>query len=77
MNKIHHDIFKAIHEGKWLKIEYCNKDEEITHFWIGVLDLDILERKLIVDGLHLSKYTLGEKYKLSIDKIISTEIVEG
>ena len=77
MNKIHHDIFKAIHEGKWLKIEYQNNKDEITKFWVGILDLDILERKLIVDGLHLGKYTLGERYRLSIDQITSSEVVEG
>ena len=77
MNKICHDIFKAIHEGKWLKIEYKNKEEEITKFWVGILDLDVVERRLIVDGLHLGKYTLGAGYKLSIDQILSSEIVEG
>lgn len=77
MNKIYHDIFRAIHEGKWLKIEYRNQEEEITKFWVGISDLDMLERKLIVDGLHLGKYTLGENYKLSIDNILSSEIVEG
>jgi len=77
MNKIHHDIFKAIHEGKWLKIEYRNKGEEITKFWIGILNLDVAGRKLIVDGLHLGKYTLGREYRLSIDQILSSEIVEG
>jgi len=77
MNKIYHDIFKAIHEGKWLKIEYRNKGEEITKFWIGILNLDVAGRKLIVDGLHLGKYTLGREYRLSIDQILSSEIVEG
>ena len=77
MNKIYHDIFKAIHEGKWLRIEYLNKDEEVTHFWIGIRDLDIIGRKLIVDGLHLGKYSLGEGYRLSIDQIQSSEIVDG
>ena len=77
MNKIYQDIFKAIHEGKWLKIEYRNKDEEITKFWIGIRDLDMKNRKLIVDGLHLAKYTLGDEYRLSIDSILSSQIVEG
>ncbi len=77
MNKVNHDIFKAIHEGKWLKIEYRNKGEEITKFWVGIRDLDVIGRKIIVDGLHLSKYTLGEKYVLSIDQILSSEIVDG
>lgn len=30
MNSIHRDIFKAIHEGKWLKIEYLNKEGKHT-----------------------------------------------
>lgn len=77
MNKISHDIFKAIHEGKWLKIQYRNKSQEITNFWIGILDLDINGRTLLVDGLHIGKYTLGERYKLSIDQILSSEIIEG
>ena len=76
MNKTHQDIFKAIHEGKWLKIEYQNKKEEITKFWIGIKDLDIRNKKLIVDGLHLGKYTCKD-LKLSIDQIQSTQVVEG
>lgn len=77
MNKICRDIFKAIHEGKWLKIEYKNKGDEITKFWIGIKDLDIRNHTLDVDGLHIGKYTLGEGYRLSIDRIISSQVVEG
>ena len=40
MNSICRDIFKAIHEGKWLKIEYKNQSAEITRYWIGIRDLD-------------------------------------
>ena len=76
MNKIYQDIFKAIHEGKWLKIEYRNKQEEITKFWIGINDLNIASRTLSVDGLHLGMYTLGE-YRLYIDSILSSQVVEG
>lgn len=77
MNKIHHDIFRAIHEGKWLEIKYRNKDEALTHFWVGIQDLDIVQRKLLVDGLHIGKYTLEDGYKLSIDQIVYSKIVEG
>ena len=76
MNKIYQDIFKAIHEGKWLKIEYRNKQEEITKFWIGINNLNIANRTLSVDGLHLGMYTLGE-YRLYIDSILSSQVVEG
>lgn len=77
MKTVYHNIFRAIHEGKWLKIEYCNKEEAITKFWVGIQDLDVVHQKLIVDGLHLTKYTLEEGYKLSLEKIISAEVVEG
>lgn len=76
MNKIYHDIFKAIHEGKWLKIEYRNKQEEVTRFWIGINDLNIANRTLTVDGLHLGMYTIKD-YKLFIDSILSSQVVEG
>ena len=77
MNKVNRDIFKAIHEGKWLKIEYRNQAEKVTKFWVGIQDLDVLHRKLIVSGLHLTNYSLAERYVLSIDNIISSEVVDG
>ena len=30
MNAVYRDIFKAIHEGKWLSIEYRNQEERLT-----------------------------------------------
>ena len=77
MQKINRDIFKAIHEGKWLKIEYRNLEEKVTKFWVGIQDLDVVHRKLIVSGLHLGNYRLADKYVLSIDQIISSEVVDG
>ena len=77
MNQICRDIFKAIHEGKWLKIEYRNKAEQITKYWIGIRDLDPEKRTLEVDGLHLGKYTIGEYDRIYIDSILSSEVIEG
>ena len=48
MNSIHRDIFKAIHEGKWLKIEYLNKEGKRTNYWIGIRDLDPRNKTLKV-----------------------------
>ena len=77
MNTINRDIFKAIHEGKWLRIEYKNKSNEITKYWIGIRDLDARNRTLKVDGLHLGRYTIGEYDKIFIDSILSSEVIEG
>ncbi|MCC8150280.1 MAG: AAA domain-containing protein [Lachnospiraceae bacterium] len=77
MNTISRDIFRAIHEGKWLSIEYRNRREETTKYWIGIRDLDIRNRTLSVDGLHLRRYTVAELDRIRIDAILSSSVVEG
>jgi len=77
MNSIYHDIFKAIHEGKWLKIEYKNREEQITKYWIGIRNLNAAKRTLAVDGLHLGRYTTDSYDTIYIDSILSSQIVEG
>lgn len=77
MNNIHRNIFKAIHEGKWLKIEYQNIENQITSYWIGIRDLNITSRTLSVDGLHTGKYALGAYDRIYIDSILSSEVIEG
>ena len=60
MNQICRDIFRAIHEGKWLKIEYRNRADQVTKYWIGIRDLDPRSRTMKVDGPHLGQLTIGE-----------------
>ena len=68
MNQICRDIFRAIHEGKWLKIEYRNKADQVTKYWIEIRDLDPRSRTMKVDGLHLGQLTIGE-----YDRILSIQ----
>ncbi|MCB6993064.1 AAA domain-containing protein [bacterium 210820-DFI.6.37] len=77
MNTINRDIFRAIHEGRWLSIEYKNKNGEVTRYWIGINDLHIKDRSLSVSGLHLSKYALKDFHRIYIDSILSSGVVEG
>ena len=77
MDNICRELFRAIHEGKWLKIEYKNKSEEITRYWISVVDLEPYTRVLKVDGLHLGYYTVMRLDKIFLDSIISAEVVNG
>lgn len=77
MNSICHDIFRAIHEGKWLNIEYKNREEQITRYWIGIRDLNPRKRTLAVEGLHLRQYTTEPYDYIYIDSILSSQIVEG
>ena len=77
MNTIHRDIFRAIHEGKWLSIEYRNREGQISRYWIGIYGLDPARRTLKVEGLHLGKYTTKTYDLIYIDSILSSSIVEG
>lgn len=77
MNTITRNLFRAIHEGKWLSIEYKNKNGEVTKYWIGVEDICMADRSLHVSGLHLAKYTLGDFPRIYIDSILSAGVIEG
>ena len=44
MNAVIRDIFRAVHEGKWLSIEYRNREEQVTRYWIGIRDLNVRKR---------------------------------
>lgn len=76
MNTICRDIFRAIHEEKWLSIEYKNGKEEITRYWIGIININPIEKSMRVEGLHLSKYTTQE-LKIYIDSILSSSVIDG
>ena len=74
MNSVCKEIFRAIHEGKWLKIEYRNKSGDITNYWIGIKDINVGKRMMTVDGLHLGLYTLEELH-IYIDSIQTAIII--
>lgn len=77
MNPVHRDIFRAIHEGKWLTIEYRNKQQQVTRYWIGIHGLDVRRRSLSVEGFHLGLYTLEAYDCIYIDSILSSQVIEG
>lgn len=77
MNSIYRDIFRAVHEGKWLSIEYRNRNGQTTKYWIGIRDLNMKSRSLKVDGLHLMKYVTDSYDRIYIDSILSSSVIEG
>ncbi len=76
MNSIGRDIFKAVHEGKWMSIEYRNKQGSITRYWIGIYNIDARYKKLRVEGLHLGNFKNME-LTIYIEGIISSKILDG
>lgn len=76
MRSVCKELFRAIHEGSWLYIEYHNKKDENTKYWISVKDIDPINLTITVDGMHLRTYEI-KSLKLFIDSITSAKVVEG
>lgn len=77
MNNTPQNLLRAIHEGKWLSIEYKNKQEEITKYWIAVYGIHAVRRSLQVEGFHLSEHTIKKFDTIYLDAIQSSAVVEG
>lgn len=77
MTTVYRDIFRAIHEGKWLAIEYRNQSDQVTKYWIGIRNLDVVKKTLSVEGLHLGKYSTRSLDCIFVDSIQSSKIIEG
>jgi len=76
MNTICRDIFRAVHEDKWLSIEYKNKQDEITRYWVGIIDINPKKRTLQVQGLHVGQLSTAKLY-IFVDSILASRVVEG
>ena len=76
MDSIKRDIFKAIHNGKWLSIEYRNKEDKITKYWIGINGIDVVRKSLHVTGLHLGMYS-STNLTIYVENIVSTALIDG
>ena len=77
MTSIYRDIFRAIHEGRWISIEYRNKAGQLTKYWIAVRDLNPRNKTLSVEGLHIGQYTIDQFPHIYIDAITSSQVIDG
>ena len=76
MKNIPRELFKAVHEGLWLTIEYKNLQEQVTHYWIAVKDIDPAGMRIRTEAMHLGRFTLMEA-NLYYGRILRAEAVEG
>ena len=75
MNEISRNILKAIHQNMWLKIEYKNKEEQITKFMIGINKIIPSKKLFICDAFNITyNKDVSEEYFIHFDGILSCEI---
>lgn len=76
------NIFRAIHEGRWLSVEYVNADAKTSYYWISISNIEIknyngqFRVQLNVFGLHLGLRTCKQLF-MYCDGIRNAEIIEG
>ena len=76
MNTVAKELFRAIHEGYWLAVEYLNQKNETTRYWIAVKDLNPRSGRLSAEGMHLGKYTFAS-LNLHLKRIKDAKVIEG
>ncbi|MCR5795615.1 MAG: AAA family ATPase [Solobacterium sp.] len=69
-------IFRAVHEGKWLSIEYRNLRGELTRYWIAVLGIDTVNKRIRCRGFHIVRHLTAEM-NLHPGGILSAFVIEG
>lgn len=45
MENIGRILLKGVYQNSWIKIEYKNQSEEITHYMIGINDINPFDKK--------------------------------
>ena len=73
VNNVCKEIFKAIHEGKWVSIEYKNQDDKVTRYWIGIKNINIERMQNLIDGL---EYLINETWRESSKSTINNTNAE-
>jgi superfamily I DNA and/or RNA helicase len=72
------EVSKAINEGKWLSVQYLNKESETTYFWCAIKDIFPDRRLLTVDIFNLER---GSKvlndHLIYYDNIQKASVIEG
>jgi len=68
-------IGKSIREGKYLNITYKNKNEEVTAFWICILDINASD-ELFVNMFNVTKDEPKLNSKIFISSIQKAEILK-
>lgn len=71
-------LSRAIKQGTWLYISYKNLREEVTYFWISIIDIFPEDKSLSVYGFNYEISTDVKRFdKIYIERILSAQIIEG
>lgn len=69
-------ILQAVFQNKWLSVEYKNKKNEISRYWLGIQDIDQEKELLSGEGFHLMLHSITAMAGLNLRSIISAKPID-
>lgn len=76
MNNIGKILFRGIIQNEWIKIEYKNKNDEITSFMIGINDINLSDNTLLCDCFNIEKSKETLDVKIYFNSILNADSCE-
>jgi superfamily I DNA and/or RNA helicase len=72
-----HEVIKSIYQGKWLDIEYINKDGNHTRFYAFIKDINLVKKTFVVDSFNITKNIDTVNIFVKYDNILSAKCVDA
>ena len=76
MENIGRILLKGIYQNSWVKIEYKNQSDEITHYMIGINDIDPFKKKIKCDSFNIAYSNEVDERNIFFDSILSASLCE-
>lgn len=71
-------LSRAIKQGSWVYISYKNALDEITYFWISIIDVDSKEKSFKIYGFNDQLSTESKIFeKIYFNRILTAQIIDG
>lgn len=70
------NISKSIKENKWLDIKYKNSNNEITYFWVSIIDVNPAKKSFSVDIYNDTKSPRCKSATIYLERILSARVLQ-
>lgn len=76
MENIGRILLKGVFQNSWIKIEYKNQSEEITHYMIGINDINPFDKKIKCDSFNIAYSNDSDERNIFFESILSATLCE-
>lgn len=76
MENIGSVLLKGVYQNSWIKIEYKNQSNEITHYMIGINDINSFKKKIKCDSFNIVYSNDVDERNIFFDSILSATLCE-